>query len=44
MSWRPKFQIIGWCAAEDDGEYEGWALSVHWLGFLFEIAFARREA
>lgn len=42
MSW-PVIKIIGTCVCEDDGEFEGRALSFRWGSLLVEITVARWE-
>lgn len=43
MSWLPRFSIVDTCAFQIDGEYEGRTLQVIWLGFVFELTFAKWE-
>lgn len=43
MRWLPTFSLSEISMCDDEGEAEGPILTVEWLGWILEIAIARRE-
>lgn len=41
MSWCLRLTRIHWCAAIEDGEYEGPGIELRWRGWIVQLAIGR---
>lgn len=43
MRWLPRLSWNRWAACDDDGDFEGFDVELHWLDLLIQFGVGRRE-